>query len=284
MKKMLFALLGVAVSSAAVAGVKGTIVDTGATQYIGAKLSGGSWATQSNDSLGGVAYDLQSLSYDYDKTSHMMKVTIDAGQFRDGVVANGSAINNGDLFLHFNLNSLTEVSPTGADRSDLSASNVGVDWNDGFGFVFDTSARKIYGGNFGMQYAGTASAAGVSLPSGNTWTGDTGRNGQEVGYNSGGTEIANNIVGNGKYDAKLAFTDDHNGKLTYTFDLQKLASTVGIASLDSKLQSGSLDLSARWTMTCANDVLQGRFQIPEPSAVLMLGLGLIGMFGMRRRA
>lgn len=285
MKKMLFALLGMAVSSVAVAGVKGTIMDTGTTQYIGAKLSGGSWATSSTDSMGGAAYDLQSLSYDYDKTSHMMTVTIDAGQFRDGVVANNSPINNGDLFLHFNLNSPANVVPTGTDRSDLSSTSVGVDWNDGFGFVFDTSASKIYGGSFGMQYSGTSGAAGISLPSGgNAWTGDTGRNGQEVGYNSGGTEIANNIVGNGKYDAKLAFNDDHKGKLTYTFDLQKLASTVGVASLDSKLQTGSLDLSARWTMTCANDVLQGRFQIPEPSAVLMLGLGLIGLFGMRRRA
>jgi len=282
MKKTLIALLGMAVSSVAVAGVKGTILDTGATQYLGAKLSSGSWSTQSTDSLGGAAYDLQSLSYDYNKTSHLMTVQINAGAFRDGVKAsNGDVINNGDLFLHFNLNPVTEVASSGADRSDLSSSSVGVDWNDGFGFVFDTSASKIYGGSFGMQYAGKS---GTLPAGGNAWTGDSGRDGQEVGYNSGGTEIANNIAGNGKYDAKLAFNDDKNGKLTYTFDLQKLASTVGIASLDSRLQSGSLDLSARWAMSCANDVLQGRFQIPEPSAVFMLGLGLLGLMSMRRRA
>jgi hypothetical protein len=66
--------------------------------------------------------------------------------------------------------------------------------------------------------------------------------------------------------------------------MSRLSSAVGINNLDSQLRSGSLDLSARWTMSCANDVLQSRFTIPEPSMLALLGLGLIGVAGMRRRA
>ncbi len=277
MKKLFAVLLAAALSPAAVAGVKGTLLDN----YTGARLdSHGTWIESTTDSMGGVDYDLRSLSYDYDKASHRMKVTVDAGNYRDG---NGGT-ELGDLFLHFNLNPLLEVSPSGKDRSDLSATDFGVDWNDGLGFVFDTSSKKIFGGNFGMQYAAPLSGGGVPLPGGSKWTGDGGRNGQEVGYSSGGSVVASGNSGSGKYDPSLGFVDNGHGTLTYTFDLQKLSTAAGFGDLDSKLSAGMLDLSARWTMTCANDVLQGRFSIPEPSALLMLGLGLTAMAGLRRRA
>lgn len=275
-------LLIMLLSTTAVAAVKntsGSILDTGSTQYVGAILSNGTWANGTSDYMpsNNANFDLKSLSYSYNETTRAMTITVDEGLYRDGV--NGTK--NGDLFLHFNLHGETDVSNSAADRSDLSSSSKGIDWNDGFGFVFDTQSSKIYGGNFGIEYAGTQAATGKTLSGNNKWSGVTGRNGQEVGYGGGGT-----LVSSTANDSLLSFNSNATtGKLTYTFDLQKLASTsnINIADINSYMRTGALDLSARWQMNCANDVLQGRFKIPEPSMLALLGLGLLGVAGLRRR-
>lgn len=288
MKKIAVALLAVSLSTTAAAALKNTsgkIDDIGSTQYIGAVASKGSqpetlvWSNGSSDYLPSNSsnFDLKSISYLYNETNKTMTITVDEGTFREG-----STYKNGDLFLHFNLRGETDVSNSAADRSDLSSTSKGIDWNDGFGFVFDTQTSKIWGGNFGIEYAGTQSATGKTLTGNDKWSGVTGRNGQEVGYGGGGT-----LVSSTANDSKLSFqANATTGKLTYTFDLQKLASTsnINIADINSSMRTGALDLSARWAMNCGNDVLQARFKIPEPSILALLGLGLIGVAGLRRRA
>lgn len=279
MKKLMAVLVALTLSSTASAALK-----TMSDNYVGAKLnSDGTWNSSQTDVLpnGAAAYDLQSIAYDYDKATRQMTVVVDRGAFRPNTSAT-PGIDNGDLFLHFNLGSGINVDLADSlkDRSDLSVSNKGVDWNDGFGFVFDTSSKQIYGGTFGIEYAGPGNYRNTSAPggAGNGWSGDSGRNGQEVGYKSGGK-----LISSAATDNLLGFSEN-GGRLTYTFDMSRLSSAVGINNLDSQLRSGSLDLSARWTMSCANDVLQSRFTIPEPSMLALLGLGLIGVAGMRRRA
>ena len=143
MKKIAVALLAVSLSTTAAAALKntsGTVLDSGSTQYIGAVLSNGSWTNGSSDYLpsNNSNFDLKSISYLYNETNKTMTITVDEGTFREG-----STYKNGDLFLHFNLHGETDVSNSAADRSDLSTTSKGIDWNDGFGFVFDTQSSKI---------------------------------------------------------------------------------------------------------------------------------------------
>jgi hypothetical protein len=58
-----------------------------------------------------------------------------------------------------------------------------------------------------------------------------------------------------------------------------------IATIDlSSLGFDVTSFSAHWTMSCGNDVVEGSASVPEPSALLLMAGGLIGLFGgMRRR-
>lgn len=51
------------------------------------------------------------------------------------------------------------------------------------------------------------------------------------------------------------------------------------------LQGLDGDIWAHWTMKCGNDYLnlQGSVHTPEPATVLLLGSGMFGFFGLRRR-
>jgi len=56
---------------------------------------------------------------------------------------------------------------------------------------------------------------------------------------------------------------------TASFDLAALGFGVG-------------DMSAHWTMSCGNDVVEGSATVPEPSALLLMAGGLFGLIGGRK--
>ena len=62
-----------------------------------------------------------------------------------------------------------------------------------------------------------------------------------------------------------------NGIYSMSFDISKWKLTPDFS------------LAFHWTMGCANDVIEGVVSAPEPSTMLLLGGGLLTLFGFRRK-
>ncbi len=138
------------------------------------------------------------------------------------------------------------------DFGDLFISTNGWTPEETWEYVFDVSEGELYN----IQEAqGQILLAEDVMGSGVIY-----RNGQEVLIDNDGLDS----IGAGG-------TAGRDGEYyVMSFDISELA-------LDPAYKLGF-----HWGMTCANDVIEGEFDpaIPEPSTVLLLGAGLLGIVGI----
>jgi len=152
----------------------------------------------------------------------------------------------GDLFI-----SVDGWNPYGSAPYTGDNRTTGEDWE----FVFDTSGGMLYGGNFNIATSDDFFGA----------SGYYYRKNQEVQYAGGGTEYAGSSV------------DLSNAGAGGYVEYKILLASLGI--------SGDVSLGLRWEMTCSNDAIEGavRTSVPEPSSLLLIVAGLLGLGAIRRQ-
>jgi hypothetical protein len=177
---------------------------------------------------------------------------------------------------------------------------------DGIVFVVQTVSNTAGGSGGGIGYAGLTNSVGVEFDNWNNGGGD-GNNGNHVGINLGGsvTSVARNdspgftldsgdlITAWVDYDgvndllevrANTTGTRPTTALLSYTVDLtQELGATDAFVGFTSGTGSAGADHDiVSWQFNSSFEPID-QIGVPEPGTLAVLGLGLIGLYRMRRR-
>jgi hypothetical protein len=195
------------------------------------------------DVIGGDEYQVNSLDVTF--TADYMTVRVNTN-FSE---PDPYGVQYGDLFISTN-----GWHPYGSvsDHYKYDDHSNGEKWE----YVFDTidpndnDSGSLYGGKFSVYTSDDLLDASRYIF----------RNGQEVQREGGGDKLAGSSV-----DLANA---GYNGYIEYNILLSSLNLT------------GDTDIGLKWGMTCANDTIEGAVHytsVPEPSTILLFGLGLLGL-------
>lgn len=175
----------------------------------------------------------------------------------DNIGVDGTEI--GDFFI-----STDDWTPFGsaADSYNTDVPANGEDWE--YALVFDTRDGSVASGNLSLY-----SVDGPILTAGFAYTPNY-RLGQEILYDSS-NDTPESTLFDGTWEILgLGTADDQDDFMRLFFD----NSTLGL-EID--------EFAFRWTMTCANDIIEGGSEVPEPATLLLFGAGMAGFAGRKLR-
>ncbi|MBL4802321.1 MAG: PEP-CTERM sorting domain-containing protein [Emcibacter sp.] len=235
-----------------------------ASDIIVDNLGGGNYSYighgSSDDHLGGRNYDVYSMEVTRSDAG-IMTVRINT-RF---VAYNDQDYVFGDLFM-----STTGWNPTGNASNGYQADNAfntGTQWD----YVYDLNgARDQTGDDFD-----TSSASLHALNGTNDFEYGTYRGNDEHLYRVGENAKDGKIAG-GSVETNVDYNNKSNSYLEFVFNV----SNTDLASAQQ--------IAFHWTMSCANDIIEGVIhfagnKVPEPAALGLLLLGLTAVGFARRR-
>ena len=213
-------------------------------------------ATAANKDVIGSEAVYQISSMDVSLFNNKLSVTINtafSGQagVLPGETFNGKGIGYGDLFLS---NAWTPFGSAPYANDDHSNGTI---WT--YGFSLDDRWSSSGVGTLYSLNSGNNDADAVLTE--DFMSSGAFRSGQEIAVDTNSRGV--NVVNTGTWNTSA-------GEISFLIDL------TGTALANAE------DIALHWGMSCANDVIEGQYEVPEPAILGLLAMGLIGI-GISKR-